>query len=206
VRLEASMIALIKGKLIKQSSDSVVIETSCGVGYEIFIDRISAAKLPLLNNELSLHIQTVMSENAIHLFGFLDEFTRDIFNLLTSISKIGPKTAMQILSGISASELLKAVKDENTGRLAMIYGVGRKTAERIVVELKDKCRQFELAETPEEKAQAGGLDEVRSALKNLGFRISEIETVLSELVVKTEQGEILPFEDLFRLALKKLKG
>lgn len=200
------MIALIKGKIIKKSDNSIVIETGGGVGYEILIDRLSAGKLPILNEDLAIHVQTVMNENSIQLFGFLDEFSREIFNLLISVSKIGPKTAMQILSGITPSELLKAIKDDNIGRLAMIHGVGRKTSERLIMELKDKCSYLEYAPKEEEKTKVFAIDEVRSALLNLGFRTSEIEKTLAEIKIKKEEGEKLEFEELLKLALKKLKG
>ena len=180
-----------------------------GVGYEVFIPLATFYDLPEEGGEVELHIRTVVRDDAIELFGFKTQAEKEMFLLLNTISKIGPRLALAILSGINPGALAEAVVTKNVGRLNAIPGVGAKTAERIIVELKDKVAHLAtLTGSEVDGAPGGGLDElgrdVVSALLNLGYNRNE-----SEKVVAKSQGEIgdqpPDLATLLRLSLKKLQ-
>ncbi len=201
------MIAFLKGELKDKTASSVVVMTG-GVGYELFIPLSTFYALPEEKKEVSLHVQTVVREDAMHLFGFLTRAEKETFLLLNAVSKIGPRLALNILSGISPAELVRAVRKRDVARLNAIPGVGVKTAERLLVELKDKVSRL-AAEVPEEDFPAApetvdqtGLD-VISALLNLGYRRSEAEKALR--LARAEAGDGADLSDLLRASLKKLQ-
>ena len=131
------MIALIKGKIAYKGVSQVVLDTQ-GVGYRIFIPLTTFYELPELGHMVTLYIHTNVKQDAIHLFGFYTLQERDLFQLMISVSGIGPKIAMNILSGISANDLLQAISSGDLGKLVSIPGVSRKMAERLILELKEK--------------------------------------------------------------------
>ena len=139
------MIARISGILIYKSVSHVVVD-ACGVGYRIFVPLTTFYELPETGQLATLNIYTHVKEDAIHLFGFHTFEDQGIFQMLISIAGIGPKLAMNILSGIPAREFVKAVTQGNMSRLVAIPGVGKKMAERMIVELKDKMLKVDLKE------------------------------------------------------------
>jgi len=134
------MIAHIKGKIIYKSPESVVVDVS-GVGYEVYIPLSTYYKLPDTEEYISLNTYTHIREDALQLYGFLTQREKEIFQLLISVSGVGPKLARNILSGIPAEDLISAISSGDIARLRSIPGVGGKTAERLVLELKDKMRK-----------------------------------------------------------------
>lgn len=182
------MIALLKGKIAAKSADTVTVDVG-GVGYEVFLSKKAAEKLPDVDTEITLQIHTHVTENALSLFGFTSEREKNLFRKLISVSGIGPKLANQVLSGLSANDLVAAILDRNLEALTAISGVGKKTAERLIVELRDKLTNF-----ADNLEALGGpsatplthqtLTEVLSALVNLGYNRQAVEKTLSNAVFK----------------------
>ena len=137
------MIARLKGQLIEKSPISLVVDVQ-GVGYEVFIPLTVYYELPECGTAISLYIHTRMREESLKLFGFIKEADKQMFELLTRISKVGPKIALAFLSGMTAQELTQAVFSDDIATLSAIPGVGRKTAERLALELKDKLSELNL--------------------------------------------------------------
>jgi holliday junction DNA helicase RuvA len=179
-----------------------------GVGYEINIPLTTYYELPGEGSEVSLRIHTHVREDALALFGFVSQQEKDLFLKLISISGIGPKLAIAILSGARVEELAQAIAEGNTARLVAIPGVGRKTAERLVLELKSQIARFLLPENTQREPAAGreaGLEEdVLSALVNLGYPRSGAEKAFHS-VLHSGQCE-RSFEDLLRHTLRRLAG
>ncbi len=170
------MIAALTGKLLMKETDRVVVDVS-GVGYEVFLTTDGLARLPDLDEELFLFIHTSVREDAIVLYGFLQRDEKEMFLNLTSVSGIGPKLGLAALSGMRVAELSQAIVDQDIKRLTTLQGVGKRTAERICVELKDKIGRL-LSGRPYAGAAAGRFEapgtsstvmDVISALSNLGY-------------------------------------
>src|SRR3954464_9163131 len=137
------MIAHLRGKLIAKHPNQAVIEAA-GVGYDIVISVPTFTELANLGNEVSLHVHTHVREDAIALFGFLHAEEKQLFEKLLSVSGIGPKLAITILSGMPAADMVAAIKSNDVAKLTKIPGIGKKTAERMVLELRDKVKDFGL--------------------------------------------------------------
>lgn len=197
------MIAYLKGKLIYKSPIHVIIDVS-GVGYQVFIPLSTYYALPALHGDISLNIYTHMTEDALKLFGFLTHEEQKTFETLISINKVGPKLALTILSGISAQDLIAAVTNNDLARLSTIHGVGRKTAERLVLEMKDKLPALMEGATftPDPTSTQGVLDDALSALVNLGYKKAEAEKALK--TVRSQSEGDLPIEHLIKESLKIL--
>lgn len=192
------MIAKISGKLEHKMPGEVVVDVG-GVGYHIFIPLSVFYRLPEVGKAVSLHVHTHVREDALQLFGFLEHEERRIFLLLNSVAGIGPKLAINILSGIPADELARALKEGDQLRLVSIPGVGKKLAERMIVELRDKF----LRVAPEEASRGDGSPLMRdavSALVNLGYRPGEAEKSVREV---TRQGETT-LAEVLKEALRRL--
>jgi len=179
-----------------------------GIGYEASIPLTTFYELPGEGNEVSLNIHTHVREDALLLFGFHTQREKDFFLKLISISGIGPKLAIVILSGAQVEELAQAISENNIARLTAIPGIGRKTAERMVLELKSQMASFLLPEQVE-AAQEGKTfstleEDVLSALVNLGYPRSAAEKAL-KAVLRTEQNN-RNFEDILRNTLQRLSG
>ena len=189
------MIAHLRGKLMQKDPARVVVDVN-GVGYEIFIPLTTFTALPDTGSEVSIDIHTHVREDIIALYGFSTRRERTIFEKLMTISGIGPKLAVTILSGGSVEELVSAIKRSDLARLTAIPGVGKKTAERIVLELKDKLRDFA------EAVQKPGVEtDVMSALENLGYSRALVESALR----RAANGDRDPaFDVLFKRALQIL--
>ena len=178
------MIAKISGTLEHKVPGEVIIDVG-GVGYQVFIPLTVFYRLPEVGRAVNLFIHTHLREDALQLFGFLEREEKQVFLLLNSVSGIGPKLAINILSGIPAEELARALKEGDHPRLISIPGVGKKLAERMVVELRDKFLAL-----PSEKAGRGDGSQLMrdsvSALVNLGYRQVEAEKNVREII---QQGE-----------------
>ena len=196
------MIARLKGQLIEKSPVSLVVDVQ-GVGYEVFIPLTAYYELPETGAEISLYIHTRLREDSLKLFGFLHEADKQMFELLTRISKVGPKIALAILSGMTSEDLKQAVFNEDITTLSTIPGVGRKTAERLALELKDKLSELNLQpEATATQTPGGGIkDDAVSALVNLGYKKAQAEQALK----KVWRDEAKPsLEELIRDSLNTL--
>ncbi|HUH66334.1 MAG TPA: Holliday junction branch migration protein RuvA [Syntrophales bacterium] len=202
------MIALINGLLIHKATSSVIVDAG-GVGYRVFVPLTTFYALPDISKPVTLHVHTHVRSDAINLFGFGTGREKEVFELMLSVSGIGPRLAMNILSGISAEELAKAVSDGNLSRLVSIPGVGRKTAERMILELKEKMVKLGESEIvggggSDEKGFGIIRDDALSALVNLGYKTNRAKEVLDKIVA--ESSESLSIDVLLKRALKILAG
>ena len=189
------MIAHLRGKLAQKDPSRVIVDVN-GVGYEVFVPLTTFTALPGLGSEVSIDIHTHVREDIIALYGFSTRRERAIFEKLMTISGIGPKLAVTILSGGSVEDLVGAIKRSDLARLTSIPGVGRKTAERIILELKDKLQDF-----AEAQAKPGVEVDVLSALENLGYNRALAESA----VRRATNGDPEPaFEVLFKRSLQIL--
>jgi Holliday junction DNA helicase RuvA len=202
------MIALINGLLINKAISHVIVEAN-GIGYRIFVPLMTFYELPSIDQSVTLHIHTHVRPDAISLFGFSTEEEKNVFELMLSVSGIGPKLAINILSGISSEELIRAVSHGNLNRLVSIPGVGKKMAERMILELKDKMVKLS---TYEAIYKADGdievfdsiIDDALSALVNLGYKNQKARDVLDKII--KESSESLTLDVLLKKALKILAG
>ncbi|MEN6317638.1 MAG: Holliday junction branch migration protein RuvA [Syntrophaceae bacterium] len=202
------MIALIKGLLLYKSIGNIIVEAN-GVGYRIFVPLTTFYELPDMNESVTLHVHTHVRADAINLFGFCTGEEKSVFELMLSVSGIGPRLAMNILSGISAEELVRAVSYGNLNRLVSIPGVGKKMAERMILELKDKMVKLSSYEAiyrgdDDIKVYDSMIDDVLSALINLGYKNQRAREVLDKII--NESSETLTLDVLLKKALKILAG
>jgi Holliday junction DNA helicase RuvA len=199
------MIALLRGTLVEKHPNQAIVEAG-GVGYDVTISVTTFSALPEAGAEVKLRIHTHVREDAIVLFGFLSTMEKALFERLISVSGIGPKLAITVLSGVAAPELARVIRSGEVQMLTRVPGIGKKTAERIVLELRDKMEG--LGEAPASKAAPGIVIEsaeesdVISALVNLGC-----QRPAAELAVRKAGQEKLPagFEPLFRRAMELLR-
>ena len=201
------MIGQIRGQLIHKKPNQVLVDVQ-GVGYEIQIPLTSFYDLPGEGGEVTLRIHTHVREDALTLFGFKTQREKDFFLKLISISGIGPKLAIAILSGAKVEELAQAIAESDLVRLVAIPGVGRKTAERVVLELKNQITPFLFpaqAQAGRAEGKTDGLQEdILSALVNLGYPRPGAEKALSAVLRAAECERT--FEDLLKHTLRRLSG
>ena len=183
------MIAHISGTLAQKIPGEAVVDVG-GVGYQVFIPLNVFYRLPDIGAAISLQIYTHVREDALQLFGFQDAEEKQLFLLLINVSGIGPKLAVNILSGIAAEDLARALKEADHARLVAIPGVGRKLAERMIVELKDKFSALPPAGAESAKFEGGSqlLIDAVSALVNLGYKRPEAEKAVREVLKKGERS------------------
>lgn len=197
------MIALLTGRLAHKSPDAIIIDVN-GVGYRVQIPFSTYYELPDEGKTVSLSIHTHVKEDSISLFGFRTLAEKEFFQLLISVSGIGPKMARDILSNIQPDELAAAIVQGNLVRLSSIPGIGKKTAERLVLELKEKVRKMDVAPSatavPASEAPAEVADDVASALVNLGYKETVVRKVLAEMSIEPDAST----EAVLRQALKVL--
>lgn len=196
------MIARLSGKLVLKTTDSLIIDVG-GVGYEVNAPLSTFYAVPEEGTHVSLLIYTHVKEDAIRLFGFLTSMEKKLFIKLISVSGVGPKLAMNILSGMESSQLAIAIKEGDIPRMNAIPGVGKKTAERLILELKDKIDSDMLIDStsqamPQHK-KTTIFDDALSALLNLGYRKPDVEKTL-ETLIKNDNS--LGVESLLKEALK----
>jgi Holliday junction DNA helicase RuvA len=191
------MIAHLRGKLISKHPNQAIVDAG-GVGYDVHITIPTFSELPALGAEVSLFIYTHVREDALALFGFLRGEEKQLFEKLISVSGIGPRLAVTILSGMSADSMVAAIRGNNVAALTRIPGIGKKTAERMVLELRDKLEAFGIAAVV--PAVSPVEEDVISALVNLGYQRALAEKALSKL--GSTSGET--FDALFRKAMAAL--
>lgn len=197
------MIALLTGKLAYKSIDHLIVDVG-GVGYRLQIPLSTFYSLPE-TGEVRLHVYTQVREDAIHLFGFLTLEEKELFTLLLSVSGVGPKLAVNILSNIPANELRAALYHGDSKRLSAIPGIGKKTSERLVLELQEKVKKLGNASIPAHPSRATGnvdnvVDDTISALVNLGYKEVQARKALETLELATGT----PVEEVLKGALKVL--
>ncbi len=192
------MIAYLRGKLLSKHPNQAVVETA-GVGYEVNISVPTFSELPVLGSEIALHIYTHVREDVIALYGFLRSAEKRLFEKLITVSGIGPKLAITILSGMAADEMIRAIRGNDLARLTRIPGIGKKTAERMVLELRDKLPEIAGSSAPAAPPMSAVEEDVLSALVNLGYQRAAAEKALSGAA---QNGS--SFDLMFRQALALL--
>ena len=195
------MIGRLTGRLAEKNPDQVVLDVG-GVGYLVHIPLSTFYELPDAESPASLWIHTHVREDTLALYGFLTERERALFLMLLSVAGIGPRVALTVLSGIPPAELVEALRRQDVRRLVAIPGVGKKTAERMVLELAEKSSKF-AAEPQAATAAAVSADDVLSALVNLGYRRADAERAV-DAIARTGPPE--EFGEFLKLALKRLTG
>ena len=188
------MIGSLRGTLISKTSPDIVVEVA-GVGYQVSVPSGILSELPAEGQEVFLYVHTHVREDALQLYGFATGEQKKIFNTLLGISGIGPKVALNIISGISYNDFLHAVDTEDTAVLSMIPGLGKKTAHRIILELRGKLPR-------EERARDRVFEDTLSALVNLGYR----KTAALESLEKVRKEGYNDIESLLKESLKYLAG
>lgn len=197
------MIGLLRGRLLEKRPNQVILDVG-GVGYLVAIPLSTFAALADLHAEVTLLIHTHVREDALSLYGFLSAREKHFFELLLGASGVGPSLALKILSGMNVEELVPAIRTGDLARLTKIPGVGRKTAERMVVELKDKLEAVAIeTERPAPSSLAGVEADVKSALLNLGYDERTADAAVGE--AKHEAGTS-NFEKLLRVSLANLSA
>ena len=196
------MIAHLRGKLIHKEPGQAIVEAA-GVGYDVAISVPTFTALPSVGGEASLHIHTQVSDDQIALFGFLDREEKRLFERLITVSGVGPKLAIKMLSGLSSERTVQAIRAQDHAQLTRIPGVGKKLAERLVVELKDKLEDFAVAPAPA-AVKGAAVDDFLSALTNLGYQRPAAEKAIEQAAAK-DKSAVEDFDTLFRSALKLIR-
>jgi Holliday junction DNA helicase RuvA len=203
------MIAYLSGKLLEKQATSVIIDVG-GIGYEVTIPLSTFYELGEEGADVALRIYTHVREDTLQLFGFKSEREKQLYLKLISVQGIGAKSGISMLSGMSADEIVTAIRTDNLARLTSIPGVGKKTAERLVIELRDKLNEF-TAQSALERAAAGGAqaeapadavyDDALSALVNLGYQRNAAEKALKQAI---KDGTEISVQKLLRKSLQLL--
>lgn len=195
------MIGYLTGKIISKKPTRILLDVN-GVGYTVNISISTFEKLPDLSEPTSLFIHTSVKEDAIDLYGFFTPSEKEMFELLISVSGIGPKLAQSLLSGIQVDELKYAIDEGNLSRIIAVPGIGRKTAERLLVELRDKINKLTEKFEP---AEAGAPSSIRSdaiaALANLGYNLKTAEKIVRDVM---NSRTSITIEDVIKEALSQL--
>jgi Holliday junction DNA helicase RuvA len=194
------MIAHLRGKLLAKHPNQAIVETA-GVGYDVTITVPTFSDLPALGSEVALHIHTHVREDLIALYGFLLPAEKLLFEKLITVSGIGPKLAITILSGMAADDMVRAIRGNDIARLTRIPGIGKKTAERMVLELRDKLPEVGPPSAVPAPTMSATEEDVLSALLNLGYQRAAAEKALA---VVANNGKGGPFDAMFRDALAAL--
>ena len=198
------MIAFLRGRVADKQPNKVIVDIQ-GVGYEVNVPLSTYYEIGDEGAEIALRIYTHVREDALQLYGFLSDLERQLFERLIGISGIGPKLAIAVLSGMDPRDLVAAVQRGDVARLTGIPGVGKKTAERIVLELKDRLAQMAIAVVPEAAEIASGPDRVRadllSALQNLGYHRPQAEKAIDAVLKAVPDPS---FEQALKSALREL--
>ncbi len=200
------MIARLSGTIIDKSPGHLIVETG-GVGFNVTLSLTSYYGLPEIGEKISLLIHTHIREDAISLFGFTEQTEKELFEKLIGISGIGPKLGINILSGICAADLIKAILNGDIDSIVAIPGIGKKSGERIILELKDKLKWTGAAFDPIKGKQEGiggeSVSDAISALANLGYKEKQAKEAVEKCM--EEEGEKdITIEDLIRKSLKYL--
>jgi Holliday junction DNA helicase RuvA len=197
------VIAQVRGRLVRKEPQEAIVDVG-GVGYRVAIPLSTFYRIGEAGDEVTLLTHTHVREDALALFGFLTAGEQALFERLIAISGVGPRLALSILSGIEAPDLVTALRASDVTRLTRIPGVGKKTAERLVLELKDKVQDLVAAGEPAAELPAtSSKDDLVSALVHLGYSRPEAERGVDRALKQGGDGR---FEDLLRLALRALSG
>ena len=201
------MIAALRGMVTEKSLNEAILDVN-GVGYRVAFSLLTLARLPEEGQTVQVRIRTVVREDALELYGFMTRSEEELFLLLTSVSHVGPKLALNVLSGLEMKDLAEAIAKGDVARLTKIRGVGKKTAERLVLELKEKVKTIVAgvrteAALPGDAAASGAQADLVSALLNLGYKQAQAEKAADGAAERL--GTEAPFEALFREALKGLR-
>jgi holliday junction DNA helicase RuvA len=197
------VIARLSGIVAEKGEGHAIVDVG-GVGYLVHLSAVSLAALPPQGGAATLRTYTNVKQDAIDLFGFATEDEESVFRALIDVKGVGPRAAQNILSGIQARDLAQAVAQGDVARLTKVPGVGKKTAERLVVELKEKLAVLARAAGPARAAPgAGALEQLRTALVNLGYKQPQADSAVDAL---REGAEGRRLDDLVREALKLLRG
>src|SRR5579863_3906500 len=196
------MIAHLRGKLIFKQTGQAIVEAA-GVGYDVAISVPTFTALPSVGAETALHIHTQVSDDQIALYGFLDAQEKRLFERLITVGGVGPRLAIKMLSGLSPERTVQAIRGQDHAQLVRIPGVGKKLAERLVVELKDKLDDFAVAPAPQ-AVQGPAVEDVLSALTNLGYQRPAAENAIDQAIAK-DKALAGDFDGLFRGALKIIR-
>jgi Holliday junction DNA helicase RuvA len=189
------VIALVRGEVAVRRPDHVVVDVQ-GVGYRLSVSAETLGKVPAVGKDVTLHAQTILRDDAIHLYGFATEEERDLFLLLLGVQSVGPKVALGVLSGAPPRELVLALAAGDTARFQAVPGIGKRTAERIVVELREKVTPEPLhGDITVSRGSGGPRGEARDGLLDLGFAPQEVESLLD-----AAEGETV--EQLIQSALR----
>jgi Holliday junction DNA helicase RuvA len=196
------VIGHLRGRLLRKETQHVLVDVS-GVGYKVAIPLSTFYRLGEPGSEIALEIHTQVREDVLALFGFLTAHEQSLFEKLIAVSGVGPKLAIGILSGIEAGDLVQALRTSDVARLTRIPGVGKKTAERLVLELKDKVQGFATDAEAAAAVPPEPHEDLLSALVHLGYSRPEAERGLERAL---KAGAPERFEDLLRLTLRTLSG
>ena len=188
------MIAHLRGKLLEKHPNQAIVETA-GVGYDVTISIPTFSELTSVGSEVALHIHTHVREDQLALYGFGRPEEKQLFEKLITVSGIGPKLGITILSGMPADDMVRAIRVNDIARLTRIPGIGKKTAERMVLELRDKLPPQGADQVREVPSLSATQEDVLSALVNLGYQRAAAEKALSSV------GKDGPFDAMFRAAL-----
>ena len=195
------MIAHLSGTLLEKNVQRLIVDVG-GVGYAVIVPLPTFYAAGEPGGRVTLRIHTHVREDALQLFGFATALELSLFERLISVSGIGPKVALSVLSGIEPPELVRAISSADVARLTRIPGVGKKTAERLVLELKDRLPQIAVPDMPAGTATDGDLrDDLLSALANLGYQRGTVEKPVDKVLRTLETRA---FEDLLRAILREL--
>jgi len=195
------VIGHLSGRLLRASPDRVIVEAG-GVGYAVNVSLSTFSEIERAGGqEVSLFVHTHVREDQIALFGFASEREQELFERLITVSGIGPRLAQVVLSGLPPNDLLQAIAAGDVTRLTRIPGVGKKTAERMVVELRDALQALALEAAPEAAAAATSDDDLVAALVNLGYKPSQAEKAVADARRESPDAE---FHQLLPLALRRL--
>ncbi len=203
------MIAYLSGKLLEKQATAIIVEAN-GVGYEVTIPLSTFYELGEVGDTVELRIYTHVREDVLQLYGFRTLRERELYLKLISVNGIGAKSGITMLSGMSADEIVTAIRTDNLARLTSIPGVGKKTAERLVIELRDKLNEF-TSQATQEYIAAGGkqaelpadavFDDALSALVNLGYQRNAAEKALNQAI---KEGTEVSVQKLLRKSLQLL--
>jgi Holliday junction DNA helicase RuvA len=194
------MIARLRGRLLEKAPEQIVVDAG-GVGYQLFVSLNVFYRLPNPGTEVDLYVYTHVREDALQLFGFVDAAERALFLLLLQVATIGPKVAVAVLSGMDTEDLENAIADGDVRRLVAIPGIGKKKAELMILQLREKVRTLQQSRAATPTARPGGdAAEAVSALVNLGYKQHEAERA----VQAAEQSGTRALADLIREALRRL--
>lgn len=195
------MISLLRGTVAGKQAGTIVVDVG-GVGYDVSVPASTYSRIGAEGEKVSLHVHTHVRENVLALFGFHERRDKDLFEKFLDVSGVGPRLAVAMLSGLETRELVGAIRDADTKKLTRIPGVGKKTGQRIVLELKDSLSEFDGDDGGIEGVGGTVAEDVVSALTNLGCRR---EAARKGVETALRKGVRVEFEELFRVAMASMK-